>query len=115
MTTPDGENCGLVKNLSSTGLVSTYVDVNLLDILIDSGMEELVDNMSISLGRKHKVFFNGDWVGVCDDAASLVDDFRSKRRRNEVPYQVLFVCVISVAILTHLRRIGFIWIIFYLK
>ncbi|PWA61543.1 DNA-directed RNA polymerase II subunit RPB2 [Artemisia annua] len=88
MTTPDGENCGLVKNLASTGLVSTHVQVNLLDVLIQSGMEELVDNMPILLGRKHKVFFNGDWVGVCDDATSLVADIRSKRRSKEVHYQV---------------------------
>nr|GEV33554.1 DNA-directed RNA polymerases IV and V subunit 2-like [Tanacetum cinerariifolium] len=88
MTTPDGENCGLVKNLASTGLVSTNVRLNLLDVLLQSGMEELADNMPILLGRKHKVFFNGDWVGVCDDAASLVADIRSKRRSKEVHYQV---------------------------
>lgn len=88
MTTPDGENCGLVKNFSSTGLVSTNVPVNLFDVLIKSGMKELVDDISTSLGGKHKVFVNGDWVGICDDAASLVADIRSKRRRKEIPYQV---------------------------
>ncbi|KAL8193189.1 hypothetical protein R6Q57_027093 [Mikania cordata] len=89
MTTPDGENCGLVKNLASTCIVSINIQVNLLDMLIKSGMEELVDDNSISFGEKHKVFVNGDWVGICDDAASLVDDFRSKRRRKEVHYQVV--------------------------
>lgn len=88
MTTPDGENCGLVKNFASTGIVSGNVQVNLLDILIKFGMELLVDDNSLSLGKKHKVFVNGDWVGVCDNAASLVDDFRSKRRKKEVHYQV---------------------------
>ncbi|KAI3793439.1 hypothetical protein L1987_36058 [Smallanthus sonchifolius] len=88
MTTPDGENCGLVKNLASTGVVSLNIQVNVLDILIKSGMEELVDDNSVSLGKKHKVFVNGDWVGICDNAASLVDDFRSKRRKREVHSQV---------------------------
>ncbi|KVI09777.1 DNA-directed RNA polymerase, subunit 2 [Cynara cardunculus var. scolymus] len=88
MTTPDGENCGLVKNFSSTGLVSTNVPENLFDVLIKCGMKELVDDISTSLGGKHKVFVNGDWVGICDDAASLVDVIRSKRRRKEIPYQV---------------------------
>ncbi|KAK9061257.1 hypothetical protein SSX86_018437 [Deinandra increscens subsp. villosa] len=88
MTTPDGENCGLVKNLASTGVVSVNIQVNLLDILMRSGMEELADDNSISLGKKHKIFVNGDWVGVCDNAASLVDDLRSKRRKKEVHYQV---------------------------
>lgn len=93
MTTPDGENCGLVKNLSSTGLVSINTQVNLLDVLTKSGMEELVDDNSISLGEKHKVFVNGVWVGVCDNAASLVDDFRSKRRKKEVHHQVVTLSV----------------------
>nr|XP_043631671.1 DNA-directed RNA polymerases IV and V subunit 2-like [Erigeron canadensis] len=88
MTTPDGENCGLVKNFSSAGLVSTNIQVNIRDILIQSGMEELADDTSTSLGRKYKVFVNGVWVGICDDAASLVDHIRSKRRRQEVHYQV---------------------------
>ncbi|CAI9273427.1 unnamed protein product [Lactuca saligna] len=88
MTTPDGENCGLVKNLSSAGIVSTNVQENLVGILMESGMKELADDTSPLFGGKHKVFVNGDWVGICDDSASLVGDFRSKRRRKEVPYQV---------------------------
>ncbi|KAK1409556.1 hypothetical protein QVD17_36082 [Tagetes erecta] len=44
--------------------------------------------ISISLGEKHKVFVNGVWVGVCVNAALLVDDFRSKRRKKEVHHQV---------------------------
>ncbi|KAF5770709.1 putative DNA-directed RNA polymerase [Helianthus annuus] len=88
MTTPDGENCGLVKNLASTGIVSVNIQVNLLDMLMKSGMEELVDDNSISIGKKHKVFVNGDWVGICANAASLVADFRSKRRKKEVHHQV---------------------------
>ncbi|XP_061362285.1 DNA-directed RNA polymerases IV and V subunit 2-like isoform X3 [Gastrolobium bilobum] len=88
LSTPDGENCGLVKNLAVTGLVSTNISESVLPQLFDCGMEELVDDISTFLGNKDKVFLNGDWVGLCADPISFVADLRSKRRRNELPHQV---------------------------
>ncbi|XP_027355281.1 DNA-directed RNA polymerases IV and V subunit 2 [Abrus precatorius] len=88
LSTPDGENCGLVKNLAVTGLVSTDISESIMPQLFDCGMEELVDDTSTYLGNKDKVFLNGDWVGVCPDSSSFVAELRSKRRRNELPHQV---------------------------
>ncbi|XP_061365253.1 DNA-directed RNA polymerases IV and V subunit 2-like [Gastrolobium bilobum] len=88
LSTPDGENCGLVKNLAVTGLVSTNISESILPQLFDCGMEELLDDTSTYLGNKDKVFLNGDWVGVCADSFSFVADLRSKRRRNELPHEV---------------------------
>lgn len=90
LSTPDGENCGLVKNLAVTGLVSTNVTESLLPQLFDCGMEELVDDTTTSLSKNDKVFLNGDWVGVCQDSISFVAELRSKRRKNELPHQVCF-------------------------
>ncbi|CAA2987376.1 DNA-directed RNA polymerases IV and V subunit 2-like [Olea europaea subsp. europaea] len=90
LTTPDGENCGLVKNLASLGLVSTYT-LNLdhiLDKLYDCGLEKLVDDSSTALDDKHKIFVDGDWVGICRDSASFVAKLRHKRRKMEVPHQI---------------------------
>lgn len=90
LTTPDGENCGLVKNLASLGLVSTYI-LNLdhiLDKLYDCGLEKLVDNSSTALDEKHKIFVDGDWVGICKDSASFVAKLRHKRRKMELPHQI---------------------------
>lgn len=89
LTTPDGENCGLVKNLASMGIVSTNASESVLEKLIDCGMENVVDDTSTSLCDKDKVFLDGDWVGICEDSASFVADLRSKRRRKELPHQVL--------------------------
>ncbi|XP_020237870.1 DNA-directed RNA polymerases IV and V subunit 2 [Cajanus cajan] len=91
LSTPDGENCGLVKNLAVTGLVSTNVldtSESILPKLLECGMEELVDDTSTRLGNKDKIFLNGDWVGVCADSSSFVAELRSRRRRNEMPHQV---------------------------
>uniref|UniRef100_A0A5B7ANF1 DNA-directed RNA polymerase subunit beta n=1 Tax=Davidia involucrata TaxID=16924 RepID=A0A5B7ANF1_DAVIN len=88
LSTPDGENCGLVKNFAITGRVSTNVLEPLVDKLFDSGMEQLLNDSSTSLCGKDKIFLDGDWVGICEDSFSFVAELRSKRRRKEVPHQV---------------------------
>ncbi|XP_021277437.1 DNA-directed RNA polymerases IV and V subunit 2-like [Herrania umbratica] len=88
LSTPDGENCGLVKNLATTGLVSTNIVESIVDKLFDSGMEELVNDTCSSLDGKDKVFLNGEWVGVCEDSLSFAAEVRRKRRSKELPRQV---------------------------
>ncbi|XP_042483673.1 DNA-directed RNA polymerase D subunit 2b-like [Macadamia integrifolia] len=93
LSTPDGENCGLVKNLSVTGLVTINLMEPLLDKLLDCGMEKLTDNQSAAfLSRKAKVFLNGEWVGSCEDCLSFVADLRNKRQIKEIPPQVEIKC-----------------------
>ena len=52
-------------------------------------MENLVDDGSCLLDGKHKVFLDGDWVGVCKDSSSFVAKLRRKRRKMEIPDQVV--------------------------
>lgn len=86
LSTPDGENCGLVKNLAITGLVSTNILEPITSKLFDWGLEELGDDAP--LGKKYKVFLNGEWVGVCTDSITFVQELRYKRRRKKLPHQV---------------------------
>ena len=86
LSTPDGENCGLVKNLAITGLVSTNILESITSKLFDCGLEELGDDAP--MGKKYKVFLNGEWVGVCTDSISFVQELRYKRRRKKLPQQV---------------------------
>ncbi|KAF9599754.1 hypothetical protein IFM89_001700 [Coptis chinensis] len=89
ISTQDGENCGLVKNLAVTGLVSTNLREPLLDKLLECGMEKLTDGLTtMSLKGKDKIFLNGDWVGVCKDSPAFVQVLKSKHRSKEVPRQV---------------------------
>lgn len=88
LSTPDGENCGLVKNLAITGLVSTNILEPMTTIFFDCGMEELADDASVC--RKYKVFLNGEWVGVCEDSISFVAELRNKRRQKQLLHQVLY-------------------------
>ncbi|KAL8115864.1 hypothetical protein AgCh_022384 [Apium graveolens] len=88
LSTPDGENCGLIKNLASTGLVSTTVYEPIVEKLLDCGMEELVDDTSSSLNDKDNIFLDGELVGLCRDPASFVAELRNMRRSKELPHQV---------------------------
>ncbi|KAL2612712.1 hypothetical protein R1flu_024404 [Riccia fluitans] len=86
--TPDGESCGLVKNLALTGIVScTGTETPVLDCFGVYGVEPLESLSSSRLGSSAKVFLNGRWVGVVDvhRAQSLVDTLRRLRRRAPTP------------------------------
>ena len=54
-----------------TGVVSTNISESLVDELFNSGMDKLVDDTYTKLDGKHKVFLNGEWVGVCEDSYLL--------------------------------------------
>lgn len=73
------------------GLVSTnFLEQKvLLRKLFECGMEKLVDDTLHLLGGKDRVFLDGDWVGMCKDSSSFVSKLRRKRRRMEVPHQVI--------------------------
>ncbi|KAL8129089.1 hypothetical protein V2J09_018244 [Rumex salicifolius] len=88
ISTPDGENCGLVKNLAITGVVSTACKELLAEKLISHGMEKLVDDTCTSLKGKDKVLLNGEWVGVCGNSSKFVDELRRRRRRQQLPSQM---------------------------
>ena len=74
--------------MAITGLVSTEVLDPLVEKLFACGMEKLADDTSTKLSGKHKVFLDGDWVGICEDAISFVLELRIKRRCKELPHQV---------------------------
>jgi DNA-directed RNA polymerase IV and V subunit 2 len=80
LSTPDGENCGLVKNLAVTAIVSSKITSQIEEHLVSIGMAKL-DNISLSdVNKQDKVFLNGDWIGVCSDSVEFVSKFRSMRR-----------------------------------
>ncbi|CAN0914540.1 DNA-directed RNA polymerases IV and V subunit 2 [Linum grandiflorum] len=87
LSTPDGENCGLVKNLSITGIVSTTTTTPLIDMLTNCGMDQLSEDYTMVDGN-YKVFLNGEWVGVCGNSHSFVKKLRCMRRKKRLPHEV---------------------------
>ena len=86
--TPEGQACGLVKNLS----LMTYVSVGgasqvIVELLESHGMECLEELSSPAICADHrfsKVFVNGVWVGMTDDPENLAEMLREHRREMAV-------------------------------
>uniref|UniRef100_A0A1D1YSW2 DNA-directed RNA polymerase subunit beta n=1 Tax=Anthurium amnicola TaxID=1678845 RepID=A0A1D1YSW2_9ARAE len=88
LSTQDGENCGLVKNLAATGLVSSNRMEPSLETLISCGMEKLENIPLHLLNGMSKVLLNGAWVGSCEDDRSFVTKLKSLRRNRRVHFEV---------------------------
>ena len=87
--TPEGQACGLVKNLS----LMCYVSVGtpgkpITDFLIGRGMEVLEEYEPQIGARATKVFVNGVWVGVHRDPATLYAGLLGLRRVGTLSYEV---------------------------
>jgi len=85
--TPEGESCGLVKNLALLAEITTDSDSKVIEnMLIECG----VKTVDICYGREfyqknnHLVFINGGIFGVCSRSEALVEIFRKRRRHGEI-------------------------------
>jgi len=83
--TPEGESCGLVKNLAlTTHVTSDSPEQPLLKIAIDLGME---DPSLISGDELHKntlIFLNGTPVGIHSQSQRFLRNFRTLRKRGRI-------------------------------
>ena len=79
--TPEGQNCGLVKNLA----LMVDVSENLPNDIVLESFEEL-DITSIDKGESEggKVYFNGDLIGTHKAPEDLVAEIRVRRKKNLV-------------------------------
>ncbi|KAL3680352.1 hypothetical protein R1sor_023308 [Riccia sorocarpa] len=86
--TPDGESCGLVKNLALTGIVSCKgTETPVLECFCNHGVEPLDSLPSSRLGSVAKVLLNGRWEGVVivDRVESLISNLKRLRRNASNP------------------------------
>jgi len=85
--TPEGPNCGLVKNLALTAEISTGAD--------EEEVEKALYRMGVTPIRKGGersgrvvVLLNGKVVGTVEDGEKLAREIRERRRRGELSDQV---------------------------
>ena len=79
--TPEGQNCGLVKNLA------LMVDVS--ENLPDNNVREILDELDIQPivegeAQQGKVYFNGDLIGTHKAPKDLVAEIIQRRRKNMI-------------------------------
>ncbi len=85
--TPEGPNCGLVKNLALMAEISTGTDESKVEKL----MYKLgVNKITKGSERKGKAaaYINGRLVGIIENGQGLVDELRRNRRKGNLDEQV---------------------------
>ena len=90
--TPEGQACGLVKNLS----LMAYVTVGskpdpIKEFLNEWVMESLEEVNPSTIPEATKIFLNGEWVGVHRDADQLVRTLRKLRRCIDISPEISVV------------------------
>ncbi|CAD7697142.1 unnamed protein product [Ostreobium quekettii] len=90
--TPEGQACGLVKNLA----LMTYISVgsplsSVLEVLEGWGTENLEEVNSAHLKGATKVLVNGVWIGINREPQNLVETLRQMRRGLNVEAEVSVV------------------------
>lgn len=90
--TPEGQSCGLIKNLSLMTVVAVGTpSAHLINFLEENEMENFLDMNPSNLPGKTKIFVNGSWVGVHENAEVLVRNIRNMKRRLDIPQEISIV------------------------
>ncbi|MDQ1280071.1 MAG: DNA-directed polymerase subunit [Thermoproteota archaeon] len=83
--TPEGSNCGLVKNLSLMATISVNTNSEeIRQVLYKLGVIPTREAIVNTGSRVAKVFFDGALIGFCSDTALIVESFKNMRRKHEI-------------------------------
>jgi DNA-directed RNA polymerase II subunit RPB2 len=89
--TPEGQACGLVKNLALMSSISVgTLSAPVIEFLEEWGLESLEDNAHSAIPPT-KVFVNGVWMGVHRDPLGLEQTLKKLRRRDDIHPEVSIV------------------------
>ena len=89
--TPEGQACGLVKNLALMSCISVgSLSAPVIEFLEEWDLESLEENAR-STTPATKVPVNGMWMGVHRDPASLVKTIKKLRRKDDINPEVSVV------------------------
>nr|WNZ99644.1 RNA polymerase II second largest subunit [Didymella pinodella] len=90
--TPEGQACGLVKNLSLMCYVSVGSDAGpISDFMSQRNMQLLEEYDQNQNPDATKVFVNGVWVGVHSNAQQLVSTVQELRRNGTLSYEMSLI------------------------
>ncbi len=90
--TPEGQACGLVKNLALMCYVSVGTPGDpIIDFMGQRNMDLLEEYDPVTSPNATKVFVNGVWVGVHRDPAQLVSVVQNLRRNGTVSHEISLI------------------------
>ncbi len=86
--TPEGQNCGLVKNLALLAAVTIGVDEESVESMLrDMGVIDVLEARRKGI-KGAKVMLNGRLVGIATNPQELVARIREARRRGEISPEI---------------------------
>lgn len=90
--TPEGQACGLVKNLSLMCYVSVGTESGpITEYMLTRGMDMLEEYDPVQTPTATKVFVNGVWVGVHSNPTQLFGDVQRLRRSGTLSYEMSLI------------------------
>jgi DNA-directed RNA polymerase II subunit RPB2 len=90
--TPEGQACGLVKNLALMASVSVGSHSQPVALFLEEwSMRSLMEITTGQVSKASKVFVNGAWVGIHYDAPDLANTLRNLRRKGDINDEVSIV------------------------
>ncbi|KAI5807660.1 hypothetical protein DFH27DRAFT_497795 [Peziza echinospora] len=90
--TPEGQACGLVKNLALMSYVSVGSPAEpIIDFMLQRNMEVLEEYEPSRSPNATKIFVNGVWVGIHRDPGFIVRTIQKLRRQNHIGHEVSLI------------------------
>jgi DNA-directed RNA polymerase subunit B len=87
--TPEGSNCGLVKNLALSSSISVGVNPDKIrQLLFEMGTVPSYETNESMKVNGAKVFVDGNIIGYCSNPEEMVKSFRERRRNGEISTEV---------------------------
>ena len=91
--TPEGSNCGLVKNLALSACISVGVNFEKIkQTLFSMGIISIFEADEALKRSGAKVFVDGNIIGYCINPEKLAQEFRERRRMGEISTEVNIAC-----------------------
>ena len=91
--TPEGQACGLVKNLSLMAFVSVGTPSRLMQEDLDSlpDFQQLSEITPELIRGKSKIFINGSWVGITGSPDDIMQELIKQRRNGKINKEISIV------------------------
>ena len=91
--TPEGQSCGLVKNLSLMTFVSVGSPAKMIQETLDNypDFQKLSEVHPSDIRGRSKIFINGSWIGITDQPEIIMRGLLSQRRRATISKEISIV------------------------
>lgn len=88
--TPEGQSCGLVKNLSLMAYISVGTNSSVIVEFLEEGGMENLEEMEMR-DTSYKIFVNGMWLGIHNSVEFVIEGLKELRRSLEIDKEMSIV------------------------